>query len=307
MASVRRASAAASALLLSSSALAASCARWRRWRPDDGTRAETARLHAHHALQNRVQAVGRRRELGGAELDGHGALRTAQPRVRAMYARHRTSGSSTPPRESGSAYISIIRTLICESTTTQAPPRSVAPAHVREEATAAAVGMRVLTRRKVHKHRATHAAQAVDDERAELEHHLQHVAHATREAAPVGQNHQRQLLSPRVADGLRRLERRVGVPHLMRSEAGAGTWVRSQRPVRTVRAQTWPARRKTCSLLSATAGSGGMVSSSERVSTATTPTCAWAVREQGADERGRAPGCLRGAHVRRPLGVPTRP
>ena len=55
-------------------------------------------------------------------------------------------------------------------------------------------------------------AQSVDDVRAVLEYFVEHVAHPAGEAAPVGEDKDRQLLAAGVADGLRGLKRRVGVP-----------------------------------------------------------------------------------------------
>mmetsp|Transcript_5307 Transcript_5307/g.17675 ORF Transcript_5307/g.17675 Transcript_5307/m.17675 type:complete len:1245 (-) Transcript_5307:1871-5605(-) len=57
--------------------------------------------------------------------------------------------------------------------------------------------------------------ELVDDEGAELEHLLEHVLAAAREAAPVGQDEQRQpLAGVEVLDGLRGLVGRVGEPDL---------------------------------------------------------------------------------------------
>ena len=59
-------------------------------------------------------------------------------------------------------------------------------------------------------------AQLVHDVGAELEHLVEHVLHAAREAAPVGEHHDGQALVAEVLDGLCRLVRRVRVPHLAR-------------------------------------------------------------------------------------------
>lgn len=64
------------------------------------------------------------------------------------------------------------------------------------------------------KHRNNALSQGIDNLCAKLENLAKHVAHAAREAAPIGKDHQRQLLAVHVANGLRSLERRVGVPHL---------------------------------------------------------------------------------------------
>ncbi|PNY27761.1 Uncharacterized protein TCAP_02317 [Tolypocladium capitatum] len=69
-------------------------------------------------------------------------------------------------------------------------------------------------RRNVDKDGLLKLDQGIDDEGAVLENLVEHVALTAREASPVGQDHQRQLLAVvEVVDGLRRLEGRVGVPH----------------------------------------------------------------------------------------------
>jgi len=77
--------------------------------------------------------------------------------------------------------------------------------------------------------------ERVDDVGAVLEHLVEHVALAAREAAPVGQDEDGQVLAVEVAHSLRRLEGRVRVPDLARLRCfaagpgqgvnyAAGTW-----------------------------------------------------------------------------------
>ena len=83
--------------------------------------------------------------------------------------------------------------------------------HDPRAATQLAVG------RDVHEDRMLVLAKVVDDVRPKLEDLAEHVAGAAREAAPVGEDHERQVLGGvEVGDGLRRLEGRVGVPDLSR-------------------------------------------------------------------------------------------
>mmetsp|Transcript_32537 Transcript_32537/g.76881 ORF Transcript_32537/g.76881 Transcript_32537/m.76881 type:complete len:779 (-) Transcript_32537:4324-6660(-) len=75
----------------------------------------------------------------------------------------------------------------------------------------------LAVRRDVDYDRLAELRELVDDERAELEHLLVHVLAPAREAAPVGEDEQRQALAlVEVLDGLRRLVGAVGVPDLPR-------------------------------------------------------------------------------------------
>lgn len=66
----------------------------------------------------------------------------------------------------------------------------------------------------VDEHRLRVVHERVDDHRAELEHLLVHLAHAAREAAPIGENEQREALALKVLHRLRCLVRARRVPHL---------------------------------------------------------------------------------------------
>ena len=130
-------------------------------------------------------------------------------------------------------------------------------------------------------------------------HLAEHVARAAREAAPVGKDDEGQVLPAiEVLDGLRRLEGRVGVPHLEivvgvvvglcedRTGGRLGRsvgWLVGSSPMytclhlpththtHTTHQHTWPACGRIDSRDSGLAGSAGMRCSTRRVSTAMTP------------------------------------
>mmetsp|Transcript_25199 Transcript_25199/g.62412 ORF Transcript_25199/g.62412 Transcript_25199/m.62412 type:complete len:221 (+) Transcript_25199:3771-4433(+) len=68
--------------------------------------------------------------------------------------------------------------------------------------------------RDVHEARLPEVHQRVHNIGTELQHLFKHVPLSAREAAPVGEDHQRQLLLVDVGYALCRLVRAVGVPHL---------------------------------------------------------------------------------------------
>ena len=69
-------------------------------------------------------------------------------------------------------------------------------------------------RRYVDEHRLPIGGEAVHNVRAKLQHLIVHVLHPAGKAAPIGENHQRQLLVVEVLDGLGGLVGRIGIPHL---------------------------------------------------------------------------------------------